>query len=140
MAASTAAIVVRSVGGDRLRIEVRGHELFTDQPVEDGGDNTAPTPTELLVASLAACIGFYAERFMRRHGLTTDGLKISCTYTWAENPHRVGGVELDLEVAGLTQAKRVAFTRVIEHCTVHNTLAQPPLVRIKIASAQPAAA
>lgn len=40
------AIAIRYVGCDRLHIEVRGHELFTEQPVDD----SAPTPTELFVA------------------------------------------------------------------------------------------
>jgi hypothetical protein len=39
-------IAVSYLGGDRLHIDVRGHELSADQPVEDGGGDTAPTPTE----------------------------------------------------------------------------------------------
>ena len=49
-------LTVRHLGGDRFRIESRGHTLTVDQPTEDGGTNTAPTPTELCVASLASCV------------------------------------------------------------------------------------
>jgi len=133
-------ITVTHAGGDRLRIEVRGHELWADQPLEDGGEDTAPTPTELFVAGLAACTAFYAERFLRRHNLTTEGLKVSCAYRWAPNPHRVGEVDLVVEAPGVTAAKREAFRQVIEHCTVHNTLAHPPQVRIRVASGEAAAA
>jgi putative redox protein len=129
-------VVVTHAGRDRLRIEVRGHEVYTDQPVEDGGDDSAPTPTELFVASLAACIAFYAERFLRRNGLTTDGLKVTSEYEWAENPHRVGGIDLAVVVPGLTDAKREAFARVVEHCTVHNTLNHPPAIRLSVAAVQ----
>jgi putative redox protein len=125
-------IAVTYVGGDRLHIDVRGHELSADQPVEDGGGDTAPTPTELFLASLTACVGFYAERFLRRHNLSTEGLKVGCTYGWAENPHRVGAIELTVDAPGITTAKREAFARVIEHCTVHNTLDHPPEVRINL--------
>ena len=45
-----------------MRVSVRGHELATDQPVADGGDDTAPTPTEMFVGALAACVGYYAGR------------------------------------------------------------------------------
>ena len=55
-------IAVSYLGGDRLHIDVRGHELSADQPVEDGGGDTAPTPTELFVAGLSACVGFYPCR------------------------------------------------------------------------------
>jgi putative redox protein len=130
-------IAVTYAGGDRLQIEVRGHELSADQPVEDGGVDSAPTPTELFLASLAACVAFYAERFLRRHNLGTEGLRVGCTYAWAENPHRVGEIELTVDAPGVPAAKREAFTRVIEHCTVHNTLAHPPEVRIHVAPGRP---
>lgn len=61
------AIVVTHVDRDRLRIAVRGHLLSADQPVADGGDDTAPTPTEMFLSSLAACVTFNAERFLRRN-------------------------------------------------------------------------
>jgi uncharacterized OsmC-like protein len=126
-------IAVTYAGRDRLRIDVRGHVLSADQPAEDGGEDTAPTPTELFLASLAACVAFYSERFLRRHKLSTEGLKVSCAYCWAENPHRVGEIDLTVTAPGITAAKREAFTRVIEHCTVHNTLEHPPEVRIGLA-------
>ena len=133
-------IKVAYVGGDRLQIEVRGHELFTDQPVDDGGDDTAPTPTEVFVSSLAACIAFYAERFLRRNNLSTQGLSVVSDYKWAENPHRVGEIDLVVHARGLTSEKQAAFMRVIEHCTVHNTLLHPPAVRLRLGRGQEAAA
>ncbi len=127
-------IAVTYMGGDRMHIDVRGHKLSADQPVEDGGGDTAPTPTELFLAGLTACVGFYAERFLRRHNLSTEGLRIGCAFDWAENPHRVGAIELTVAAPGITAAKREAFMRVIEHCTVHNTLAHPPEIRINVGS------
>jgi putative redox protein len=123
---------------DRLRISIRGHVVFTDQPHEDGGGDTAPTPTELFVAGLAACIGFYAERFLRRHNLPAAGLQVDCAYEWAENPHRVGRIQLTVDVPGLPPEKRVAFERVIGHCTVHNTLEHPPAIALRVGAAQTA--
>lgn len=131
-------MVVTHVGEDRLRIKVRGHELFSDQPVEDGGEDSAPTPTEIFVAGLAACTAYYAERFLRRHDLATERLSVTCDYRWAENPHRVGEIDLAVEAPGLTDAKRAAFIRVIEHCTVHNTLQHPPALRLSVATAEAA--
>ena len=133
-------ITATYVGGDRLRVTVRGHDLSTDQPVADGGEDTAPTPTELFAGALAACVGYYAERYLRRHGLATAGLTVGCEYRWAENPHRVGQIDLDVVVPGLPPEKREAFARVVDHCTVHNTLRVPPDVQITIRSASTAAA
>ncbi|HUY73871.1 MAG TPA: OsmC family protein [Candidatus Dormibacteraeota bacterium] len=134
-----APVVITYAGGDTLRIAARGHEMLSDQPVEDGGDDTAPTPTEIFIAGLGACVAFYAERFLRRNGLSTDGLKVECSHLWAENPHRVGEIELLVDAPGLTDARRAAFSRVIDHCTIHNTLRQPPAVRVVVSSTQTAA-
>jgi hypothetical protein len=46
-------IVVRYLQGDRLMAEVRGHEVAADQPAADGGEDLAPTPTELFLTGLA---------------------------------------------------------------------------------------
>jgi 3-oxoacyl-(acyl-carrier-protein) synthase len=86
----TATIRATHQGGDRLLITVRGHEIRSDQPVADGGDDSAPTPTEIFLAGLAGCVAFYAGRFLRRNQLTTEGLAVVCRYAWTENPHRVG--------------------------------------------------
>lgn len=131
---ATANAVIRAVhqGGDRLLMTVRGHELYSDQPVVDGGEDTAATPTEIFLAGLAGCVAFYAERFLRRNGLTTERLAVTCDYTWAENPHRVGAISLDVEAPDLTVEKREAFIRVIHHCTLHNTLLRPPDVRLTV--------
>src|ERR671925_1661883 len=125
-------VTVTHAGGDRLRIEVRGHVLFADQPAGDGGDDSAPTPTEIFVAGLGACVAFYAERFLRRHHLATDGLKVGCEYSWAEKPHRVGQIRLEVEAPSLPPRLQDAFARVVEHCTVHNTLLVPPEVLLRI--------
>jgi len=133
-------ITVNYEDGDRLRVDVRGHELNTDQPLEDGGGDTAPTPTELFLSGLAACVAFYAERFLRRNGLPAAELQVSCAYTWAENPHRVGEIQLTVDAPGLTPQKRAAFERVVEHCTVHNTLEHPPAIALSISGVQTAVA
>jgi putative redox protein len=133
-------ITVSYEGGDRLRVDIRGHELNTDQPLEDGGEDTAPTPTELFLGGLAACVAFYAERFLRRNGLPASGLKVSCSYAWAENPHRVGEIQLTVDAPGLTPQKRAAFERVVEHCMVHNTLQHPPAIALSISGVQTAVA
>ena len=56
---------------------VRGHRIMADRPSEAGGEDSAATPTELFVASLATCAAFYAGRYLTRHGYSRDGLGVS---------------------------------------------------------------
>jgi putative redox protein len=135
-----ATIVVRYLQGDRLTAAVRGHEVTVDQPVSDGGEDLAPTPTDLFVSGLATCVGFYAERFLRRHGLDPTGLVVECDYDFSDaRPARVSEIRIAVTAPGLPDGRREPFARVIEHCTVHNSLVQPPTVTIDLVRSEEAA-
>ena len=91
-------MTVRHVDGDRFTIGVRDHLLTVDQPVNDGGADTAPTPTELFVAGLASCVAFYARRYLSRHQLPTDGLTVTAQYTLGLRPARVTDIRVDVQL------------------------------------------
>jgi putative redox protein len=132
---------VTHLRGDQFELAVRHHRFRVDQPVADGGEDTAPTPTELLVSSLTACVAFYARRFLARHDLPTEGLAVDASFTMASRPARVGEISLHIELPnGIPDEKREALLAVASHCTVHNTLTTPPRVTLDLASAESAAA
>lgn len=121
--------------GDQFELAVRQHRLKVDQPVADGGEDSAPTPTELFVSSLAACVAFYARRFLVRHALPTDGLSVDADFTMATRPARVGDITIRLKVPeGVPDDKRAPLLAVASHCTVHNSLRTPPEVSIEFDS------
>jgi len=129
-------VVVRHVAGDAYAISARGHALLVDQPVRDGGQDGAATPTELLVGSLASCVAFYTGRYLLRHGLDRSGLAITAEFTMAEDrPARVSDVRLRISLpSGIPAQRRDALLAVASHCTVHNTLRREPGVSIELDS------
>ncbi|MFP5335793.1 MAG: OsmC family protein [Actinomycetes bacterium] len=135
-------LTVRGLGGDRYAIDVRGHEVLVDQPSSAGGDDSAPTPTELFVAGLASCVAFYAGRFCDRHGVDRAGLRVDLAWELAaDRPARVGAIEVKVTPpAALPDGRRAAFASVVRHCTVHNTLEHPPPVEVSVVEVAPALA
>ena len=126
-------VVVEHVNEDRFRARVRGHEVLMDQPVEAGGDDQGPTPTEMFVVSLVGCVAFFAERFLRRHGILVRGLRAESSFRFAGHPSRVGDVEIRLHVpAALTVELRDRLLRVVEGCTVHNSIERAPAIHIAL--------
>lgn len=124
---------VRHLDQDRFAIEVRGHTITVDQPVEAGGTDAAPTPTELFVAGLAGCVAFYARRYLARHDVDAAGLEVAAGYSLVGRPARVGEISLRITVPpGLPADRREAFLAVASHCTVHNSLEHPPAVTITL--------
>jgi len=133
-AAAASQVEVSYLGGESYAVVARGHTLLTDQPATAGGADTAMTPTELLIASLSSCVAFYAGRYLTRHGLNRDGLHVTATFTAAtDRPARVSTVSLTIQVPnGIPPSRQAALLAVASHCTVHNTLRQPPDIAIEL--------
>jgi uncharacterized OsmC-like protein len=127
-------IDVDHVDAEAYEIRVRGHRIRVDQPTSLGGDDSAPTPTELFVGSLAACVAFYAGRYLARHGLGRDGLRVGAEFEMAaDRPARVAAVRLTVHVPDDFPAeRRPALAAVASHCTVHNSLTTPPEVSVTV--------
>jgi putative redox protein len=125
---------VDHVDGDVYEIHVRGHHFTVDQPADAGGTDKAPTPTELFAASLAACVAFYAGRYLDRHGYDRTGLRVHTDFDMAtDRPARVATIRVTIHPpAGFPTERLPALTAVAGHCTVHNTLMNPPEVTIAI--------
>lgn len=129
----TSKIVTSHLGNDRFAIDVRGHRIHVDQPIDNGGEDTAPTPTELFAASLAGCVAFYAHRYLARHNVGSEGLSVEAEFNAGGSPNRITDVTIHITApAALPPERRDAFLAVASHCTLHNTLSQPPTVNIRL--------
>ncbi len=103
-------------------IRVRGHRLEADEPEGAGGDDLAPSPQELLAASLASCTAVTMEMYAQRKGWDIGGVEVDCEFTPAERgaPTKfrlVLRLPKDLPVE---QVERLSV--VATKCPVHRTL------------------
>ena len=103
-------------------VKVRSHELHADEPVEHGGEDSAPSPQELLAASLASCTAITMEMYAQRKGWDIRGVEVACEYSPAERgcPTKF---ELVLRLSDDLSDEMVERLRVIAaKCPVHRTL------------------
>ena len=63
-------------GGKKVNAEYNGFTHLTDQPVNAGGANSAPSPFELFLASLGTCAGFYVQSFCQQRGIDMAGIEL----------------------------------------------------------------
>lgn len=125
--------------GVRFRADVGGHVLTFDQPIHAGGTDMGPSPTDVFVASLAGCVAYYVERFLERHAVDAQGLRVVTDFEMANHPSRVADIELAVVIpAGLPDELRAPLLAVAEHCTVHNSIVTAPHVRIELEPARAA--
>jgi putative redox protein len=114
--------VARRTGTYRHMVDVRSHHLSVDEPPEAGGDDTAPSPQELLAASLAACTAITVEMYAARKGWDLGYVEVECEYTPAERgcPTKF---DLILKLPADASEEQAERLRVIAaKCPVHRTL------------------
>jgi putative redox protein len=103
-------------------IRIRDHQLAADEPKEAGGDDTAPSPQELLAASLASCTAITIEMYAERKGWDIGPVEVDCQYAPAErgSPTRFELVVRLPEELDDEQARRLMT--IAAKCPVHRTL------------------
>jgi putative redox protein len=107
----------------KFEAECRGHKLIVDQPTEDGGSNAGMTPVELFIASLGSCVAYFAVVFCQRRRIPAYGLKVKLDWDYAEDPHRIGSIRINITLpAKLEETQRAGLLRMVKGCTVHNTI------------------
>jgi len=114
--------VARRTGVYRHTIDVRSHHLAVDEPEDQGGDDTAPSPQELLAASLASCTAVTLEMYAQRKGWDIGYVEVECEYTPAERgcPTKF---ELVLRLPAAATEEQVERLRVIAaKCPIHRVL------------------
>ena len=103
-------------------VRVRDHHVSADEPLETGGDDTAPSPQELLAASLASCTAVTLEMYAERKGWDVGPVEVDCEYTPAERgcPTRF---ELVVRLPdGLSEDQTQRLMQIAAKCPVHRTL------------------
>jgi putative redox protein len=103
-------------------VKVREHRMGVDEPVDKGGDDTGPSPQELLAASLASCTAVTMEMYAARKGWEVGDLEVACEYQPAERgcPTKFS---LVLRFPPELSDEQVAKLKIIAaKCPVHRTL------------------
>ena len=116
------AISRRVSGKLEQHVAVREHRLTADEPREHGGEDSGPSPQELLAASLASCTAITMEMYAERKGWDVDGLVVDCDYTPAERgcPTKF---KLVMRMPDHLTSEQIEKLRVIAaKCPVHRTL------------------
>jgi ribosomal protein S12 methylthiotransferase accessory factor len=99
------------------------YEIPTDQPVEDGGGGSAPSPFKLFIASIATCSGYYASQFVQRRGLPLEELKMDLEYTYNEETHMIDTIIINMTLPKEFPPKyKNAIIKSIGQCAVKRHL------------------
>ncbi len=112
----------------KVNAELKGHTICTDQPMP-AGDNSAPTPFDLFMASLGTCAGIFVKGFCQQRNIPDQGIKIVQTFDFDHETHLVKNISIEIKLPlGFPEKYKDAIVNVADLCLVKRHLAQPPVI------------
>lgn len=115
----------RYTGGLGLELEhgPSGAVVRTAAPVDNQGDGSSFSPTDLLAASLGSCMCTIMAIVGEKDGLDMSGMAFRAEKHMAANPRRVSRVALEIRMpSGLTPEQRDKLEKAAMACPVKQSL------------------
>lgn len=114
-------------GNKRVHARYKGFVVETDQPLDSGGDNSAPAPFDLFLLSVGTCAGYYVLSFLQQRGLSTEGAGVVLRREVDQASHLTSKISLEIRLPGdFPEKYRDAVVRAAEQCAVKRALENPP--------------
>jgi putative redox protein len=139
---STGKVVIASTGvGALQQVLLDGrHVLRADEPKTAGGDDTGPSPYELLLMALGSCTSMTVHLYAARKKWPLDQVVVTLSQrrvhvedcvNCEDSQAMIHRIEKKIEFVGsLDEAQKARLLEIAERCPVHRTLTS----RIEIAS------
>jgi ribosomal protein S12 methylthiotransferase accessory factor len=122
-------------GGKVVTAHSHGHAIKTDQPLDNGGGDTAPAPFELYLASIGTCAGIYVKSFCDNRQIPTDNIKIIQTTEYNKETGLPVSIKLDIKLPpDFPEKYKASLLHVAGLCKVKKSIANPPVFEITATS------
>ena len=118
-------------GGLKMRLThgPSGAELATAAPVDNRGDGSSFSPTDLLAASLGSCMVTTMAIVAEREGIPFGEAGFTLEKHMRSDPRRVDRIPVTIRMpGGLASQQRARLEDVARNCPVHRSLA-PEITR-----------
>ena len=127
-------VVVRTGHGKfGTEVHTADHRFIADEPRDVGGDDSGPTPYNLLLGALGTCTAMTMKMYADRKNWPLEGVSIHLTHErdhakdcdHCEDPEaKVQAIERTITLTGdgLDEAQRTRLLEIADMCPVHRTL------------------
>lgn len=118
------------------KLSMRGHLIVADEPIENGGKDVGPTPTELILSGLAACTASTLRMYADKKGWDVERIDLEISIRIEKtDTGQISHIESLIDITGNIAAQEKArMIEIAQKCPVHKLLSNP--IRIQT-SAKP---
>ena len=114
-------------GKKQVNAELNGQIIKTDQPIQGGGDGTAPSPFDLFLGSIGTCAGIYVKGFCDQRGLSSENIKIIQKMNFNPATRLIDKIDLEIQVPNdFPEKYKEAVVNSANLCAVKRHMQQPP--------------
>jgi putative redox protein len=119
-------------GNKKVDAIFNGKVVKTDQPIQAGGDGTAPAPFDLFLASIGTCAGIYVLGFCQARGIPTDGIKLIQKMNYNFQERLFDKIEIEIKLPpNFPEKYKTAVLNAADNCAVKKHLQNPPEIIVK---------
>lgn len=113
----------------KVNARLNGHVIPTDQPKRSGGDESAPEPFSLFLASIGTCAGIYVKYFCEKRGIDASKIKIIQRHNFNPQTRLIERIELEAILPDdFPEKYRSAVVNAMDLCAVKRHLNNPPKI------------
>jgi len=124
------------IAEDGIRLE----PLPGPMTIEAESEDQLYSPFHMLGSGLAFCTYSVLASWASNAKLHSDDIVIEVRWSFAEDPHRVGRIDVTVQWPSLPAARQNAAQRVAHMCAIHGTLTHLPALSTTVITAEPAQA
>ena len=121
-------------GGKCVSAQVGSHRIATDQPTHNGGNDSAPSPYDLFMASIGCCAGYYVQQYCESKGLSLDGISITLKQQKNEDGELTGFITCVNIPDSLPKKYHSILKNVAKQCSVKKAIMGAPKFVIETAA------
>jgi len=113
----------------KVNAKINGYVIPTDQPRRSGGDESAPEPFSLFLASIGTCAGIYVKYFCEKRGIDSSKIRILQRHNYNPETRMIDRIELEAILPADFPGKyRNAVVNAMDLCAVKRHLNNPPKI------------
>lgn len=118
-------------GNKKVNARYNGNIIKTDQPLEAGGEASAPAPFDLFLASIGTCAGIYVKSFCDSRGISTENIRITQQMEYDFTKRLISRVNVDIHLpANFPEKYKEAVVNAANLCAVKKHLINAPELEV----------